>query len=89
MLEHNIDILINDTIEDRAYIFGRLNQLEKEYYKKKERLYYDLQRWYRQCITSTYISSEDLIVRIREVEDARMEYLNFKTQVLAKNTLAL
>ena len=88
MLEYKNE-LFNGTIEEQACIYKKLRELEKTYNSKKERLYYDIQQWYRQCLTSTYISSEDLIVRIREVEDARMEYLNFKTQVLAKNTLAI
>jgi len=70
-----------NNIEQEIESFYPLRKLEREYYRKKEELYFDFQRYRRQTITNNYITSEKLIDEIRQVEQLRQKFLDAKGDI--------
>ena len=61
----------------RAYLLS----IERDFNKKREQLFYKTQAYFRQAISSNYISENDLRKLIDECDDLKKQYLDYKLAV--------
>jgi len=63
---------------DQAAVRAYLLDIEREYNKKREQLYYKTQSYFHQSISSDYTKEEDLHEIINECERLKQQHRDFK-----------
>ena len=59
-------------------------QLERDYNRAREVLYNKIAAYYRQDISSTYISEEDIVRLIRQCARLKKQYVDVRNRLMNK-----
>lgn len=63
---------------DQTAVRAHLLDIEREFNKRREQLYYKTQSYFHQSISSNYIKADDLRKMIDECEKLKTEYVDYK-----------
>lgn len=59
-------------------------QLEREYNKNREVLYNKIIAYYRQDVSSSYVSEDDIITLAKQCARIKKQYLKIRDQLMGK-----
>lgn len=59
-------------------------RLEREYNKNREVLYNKIIAYYRQDISSSYVSEDDIIASVKQCTQIKKQYIKVRDQLMGK-----
>jgi hypothetical protein len=59
-------------------------RLEREYNKNREVLYNKIIAYYRQDISSSYVSEDDIIALVKQCAQIKKQYIKVRDQLMGK-----